>query len=117
MNKYDVATERDGWHRVTRNGRIIRAYLPFPAQRSEISTRPDGYNLFMFRKDAAAAARVRDYNELHALLVAAGKHHCRPSAPQCAQCPLRPLLPRAVALGGVGHFRFQSADGALGDGQ
>ena len=57
MNKYDVTTERDGWHRVTRNGRIIRAYLPFPARRSEISTRPDGYNLFMFRKDAAVAAR------------------------------------------------------------
>ena len=57
MNKYDVTTERDGWHRVTRNGRIIRAYLPFLPRKSDVSTRPDGYNLFMFRKDAAGAAR------------------------------------------------------------
>ena len=28
------------------------------------------------------------YNEFHALLVEAGKRHCRKSAPQCAGCPL-----------------------------
>lgn len=28
------------------------------------------------------------YNEFHALLVQAGKHHCLRSAPRCAGCPL-----------------------------
>ena len=52
MNKYGVKTERDGWHRVTRNGRIMRVFLPV-----SVPSRGDGYNLFVFRKDAAVAAR------------------------------------------------------------
>ncbi len=32
------------------------------------------------------------YNEYHALLVALGKHYCRP-VPRCAECPLRRWLP------------------------
>lgn len=32
------------------------------------------------------------YNEYHALIVALGKHHCRPR-PRCATCPLRRWLP------------------------
>lgn len=32
------------------------------------------------------------YNEYHALLVALGKHYCRPK-PRCAACPLRRWLP------------------------
>ena len=32
------------------------------------------------------------YAELHALIVALGKHHCRPRAPRCRQCPARGWL-------------------------
>ncbi len=32
------------------------------------------------------------FNEYHALLVAVGKHHCRPQ-PQCEGCPLESMLP------------------------
>ncbi|HBA84773.1 MAG TPA: endonuclease [Verrucomicrobia bacterium] len=32
------------------------------------------------------------FNEYHALIVALGKQHCRPT-PQCGECPLRELLP------------------------
>ncbi|MFW5857452.1 MAG: endonuclease III domain-containing protein [Planctomycetota bacterium] len=32
---------------------------------------------------------VACFNEYHALLVALGKHLCRPRAPRCADCPLR----------------------------
>ncbi len=39
---------------------------------------------------AAPAAQV--YNEYHALLVLAAKHHCRKAAPQCQGCPLEPYL-------------------------
>ncbi len=40
---------------------------------------------------AAAAAQV--YNEYHALLVRAAKHHCRKKQALCAGCPLEPFLP------------------------
>jgi endonuclease-3 related protein len=33
------------------------------------------------------------YNEMHGLLVSAGKHYCLKSKPQCDLCPLRPFLP------------------------
>jgi endonuclease-3 related protein len=41
----------------------------------------------------APAAEV--YNECHALLVRAAKHHCLKKKPDCAACPLQPLLPPA----------------------
>jgi len=33
------------------------------------------------------------YGEMHGLLVAIGKRFCRKTAPDCACCPLQPLLP------------------------
>ncbi len=33
------------------------------------------------------------FNEYHALIVAAGKHFCRPREPLCTTCPLGSLLP------------------------
>jgi endonuclease-3 related protein len=33
------------------------------------------------------------YNEMHGLLVQAGKHYCLKAAPNCLKCPLRSLLP------------------------
>lgn len=41
--------------------------------------------------NASPTARV--YNEYHALLVRAGKHHCRKKQALCAGCPLEPFLP------------------------
>jgi len=37
------------------------------------------------------------FNEFHALLVEAGKKHCRPQSPRCAGCPLEEFLPREGA--------------------
>ena len=36
---------------------------------------------------------VQLFNEYHALIVALGKHYCKPK-PRCDQCPLRALLPK-----------------------
>lgn len=33
------------------------------------------------------------FNEMHGLMVSAGKHYCLKSKAQCEQCPLGPLLP------------------------
>ena len=41
------------------------------------------------------------YNEYHALLVALGKHYCRPT-PRCTDCPLRRWLPEGAKRGNHG---------------
>ncbi len=38
------------------------------------------------------------YNEFHALLVRLGKNYCWKSNPNCAECPLRELLPKGGPL-------------------
>jgi endonuclease-3 related protein len=38
-------------------------------------------------------ALVQVYNEMHGLIVKAGKYHCRKSQPLCDGCPLQPFLP------------------------
>jgi endonuclease-3 related protein len=38
-------------------------------------------------------ADTRLYNEFHALIVRAGKEHCRKKIPLCNSCPLAPFLP------------------------
>jgi endonuclease III related protein len=38
---------------------------------------------------------VQVFNEMHALIVRAGKTYCLKSQPRCAQCPLRKFLPEA----------------------
>ncbi len=43
---------------------------------------------------AGASPAAQVYNEYHALLVRAAKHHCRKAAPQCQGCPLEPFLAR-----------------------
>jgi endonuclease-3 related protein len=42
----------------------------------------------------AGAARLDYWQDYHAQLVMVGKHFCRPRAPLCQQCPLKPLLPK-----------------------
>jgi endonuclease III related protein len=44
------------------------------------------------------AARLDYWQDYHAQLVMAGKHFCRPRAPRCDECPLKPLLPRNAEL-------------------
>ena len=38
-------------------------------------------------------ALVQIYNEMHGLIVGAGKHFCGKSLPRCDGCPLQPFLP------------------------
>jgi endonuclease-3 related protein len=39
-------------------------------------------------------AQLDYWQDYHAQLVMVGKHFCRPRAPRCDVCPLKPLLPR-----------------------
>jgi endonuclease-3 related protein len=40
------------------------------------------------------AARLDYWQDYHAQLVMVGKRFCRPRAPRCDECPLKPLLPK-----------------------
>ena len=44
---------------------------------------------------AARPGNVQVFNEMHALIVAVGKHYCFQSNPDCERCPLRRFLPKA----------------------
>lgn len=44
------------------------------------------------------AALLDYWQDYHAQLVMVGKHFCRTRNPRCADCPLRPLLPRRDAV-------------------
>jgi endonuclease III related protein len=37
------------------------------------------------------------FNDMHGLIVSAGKQYCLKSTPRCEECPLRPLLPDSAA--------------------
>jgi endonuclease-3 related protein len=43
---------------------------------------------------APRSPKANRFNEFHALLVQAGKHYCRKSAPLCERCPLCEFLPK-----------------------
>ena len=49
--------------------------------------------------EAELPAEAPLYNEIHALLVSAGKHYCFKRAPDCTGCPLQSFLPRTRSLG------------------
>lgn len=42
---------------------------------------------------AKRSRRTQIYNEMHGLMVQAGKHYCHKQVPKCEICPLRSLLP------------------------
>jgi endonuclease-3 related protein len=43
---------------------------------------------------AKRTALTQIYNEMHGLIVRAGKNYCKKSQPDCGGCPLQPYLPR-----------------------
>jgi endonuclease-3 related protein len=48
------------------------------------------------------------FNEFHALLVHAGKHHCKKAVPLCEMCPLKSMLPEG---GPIGNDEIQITNG------
>ncbi len=63
----------------------------------------EDYDLIRLRvesnwKNCDDRVKTRDWNELHALLVAVGKHYCHPKNPACQKCPLKQTLPAKSPL-------------------
>lgn len=66
---------------------VIDAYTRRLYQRLGIMDGDADYESLRLTTEKALANRGRDMNEWHALIVAHGKHTCRPK-PRCSQCPL-----------------------------
>ncbi len=56
---------------------------------------------------ASCEKSVPVYNEFHALIVAAGKHYCKPQ-PRCFKCPLKSYLPFDADEGGYDAYQKRS---------
>jgi endonuclease-3 related protein len=63
--------------------------LPANARYADLQSLGDGAIASPTREETA-----RHANELHALIVEVGKHHCG-TTPRCEGCPLQPFLPNA----------------------
>lgn len=71
---------------------VVDAYTFRVAFRHGIVDQDADYELLQDVYSSAMERDVKVYGEYHALLVEAGKRHCRKQAPKCAGCPLAPLL-------------------------
>jgi endonuclease-3 related protein len=72
---------------------VIDAYTRRILARHGAATGLEPYDTLRSGFEAALPADPRRFNEYHALIVRAGKEHCRRRAPLCAGCPLEPFLP------------------------
>jgi len=76
---------------------VVDAYTRRSFTRLGIMTGEESYTSIQSRFHAALPTDCRLFNAFHALLVALGKHYCRPK-PRCAACPLLALCPHAKTL-------------------
>lgn len=72
---------------------VIDAYTRRILGRHGAARGDEPYETLRRRFESVLPADPRLLNQFHALLVRAGKEHCRKPAPRCEGCPLRPFLP------------------------
>ncbi len=73
---------------------VIDAYTRRMMERHGWASPRLPYDALAARFTASLPRDTTLFNEYHALIVALGKHHCRPT-PRCTGCPLQGLLPSA----------------------
>src|SRR5262245_14666928 len=72
---------------------VVDAYTRRMLARHGAATGLEPYEEVRAGFERALSADPRMYNEFHALIVRAGKEHCRRQVPSCSGCPLEPFLP------------------------
>lgn len=72
---------------------VIDAYTRRILARHSEARGDEPYESLRRRFEAELPAEAPLFNQFHALLVRAGKEHCRKRAPDCRGCPLEPFLP------------------------
>ncbi len=81
---------------VERALRAEKTLSPLPAD-LQVSSRPKAHSPSrMSRAERSLLSQV--YNEMHGLLVQAGKHYCHKSEPNCAACPLGSMLKKPECI-------------------
>jgi endonuclease-3 related protein len=78
---------------------VVDAYTARILGRHLLIGPEDDYSSIQALMQANLPAEADLFNEYHALLVATGKHFCRPR-PRCSGCPLEPLARRIEPAGG-----------------
>jgi len=76
---------------------VVDAYTRRSFTRLGGLTGDESYAAIQRRFHAELPADRRLFNEFHALIVALGKHYCRPK-PRCVDCPLLAVCPHAKTL-------------------
>ncbi len=71
---------------------VVDAYTLRIAFRHSLVDQDADYELLQETFSGPLEANVEMFKEYHALLVRAGKDHCKKRAPRCEGCPLQPLL-------------------------
>jgi endonuclease III related protein len=72
---------------------VVDAYTRRVLARHGAATGLEPYEEVRAGFERALPADARMFNEFHALIVRAGKEHCRRRAPSCPGCPLEAFLP------------------------
>jgi endonuclease III related protein len=76
---------------------VVDAYARRILHRHGLAHTQDSYEQLRRYFEQRLPADPSLYNEFHALIVRTGKDHCRKQNPRCAECPLQPFLPEAIA--------------------
>ena len=72
---------------------VIDAYARRLLERHQLAEPRHSYEHLRTLFESNLPRDVALYNEFHALIVRAGKDHCRAKNPRCSECPLRAFLP------------------------
>ena len=72
---------------------VVDAYTRRILSRHGLASEKAGYEVIREFFESRLPRDSALFSEYHALLVQVGKNWCRPSAPRCETCPLRPFLP------------------------
>lgn len=72
---------------------VIDAYARRLLERHQLAEPRHSYEHLRTLFECSVPRDVALYNEFHALIVRAGKDHCRAKNPRCSECPLRAFLP------------------------
>ena len=79
---------------------VVDAYARRILERHQLAEPRHGYEYLRQLFECNLPADAALYNELHALIVHAGKRFCRAKNPRCSECALHSLLPGKSAASG-----------------
>ncbi len=97
LDRHKILPEKTGYEEIRELFQRALAPVAHEQQRTPAPQREPGIRGAAHPPSAmsttARTALVQVYNEMHGLIVGAGKNYCRKTKAACDGCPLRPFLP------------------------